>query len=209
MVVDSGQRSNFSTIEFVKKCLEGGAQLVQLRQKGADRKLKRKWAEEITGFKRSYPFTFIINDDPELVLEVNADGVHLGQGDMKVSDARQILGREKIIGKSTHSLDEAIKAEREEIDYIACGAIFPTTSKPKGHPVVGLRGLKEVSQNVRIPVVAIGGINRSNIEDVVKTGVSSVAMISALMGAENIAEEVQYYIGFFKPEARNRKQEAR
>lgn len=167
---------------------------MQLRQKAAPRAARLQWAREIIQLKKEADFTFIINDDPEMVTEVGADGVHLGQNDRSIKEARKIIGPEKIIGRSTHSLEEALVAQREEADYIAFGAVFPTSSKPPGHIVVGLEGLREVIRRVSIPIVAIGGINRSNIGSVLETGVQAVAMISALTQSENVEEETKNFV---------------
>ena len=175
---------------IAEACLKGGARILQWRDK------EKKYFDslpKIKELKKKYEFIFIINDDPELAEEIQADGVHLGQEDMEVAIARGLLGPDKIIGKSTHSLAQAATAWQEELDYIALGGIYPTHSKPTGHPVVGISCLKEVCIRSTKPVVAIGGINRRNFKEIVKVGVDSVAMISALCGAFNPEEEAKYY----------------
>lgn len=170
-IVDSSEKA--------KKYLESGIKLIQLRQKNPQARLQQ--AKQIQSLKSQFNFIFIINDDPSLVKEVNADGVHLGQEDMSVEQARKILGREKIIGLSTHSINQALEAQKQDITYIGFGAIFKSPTKSNlDHPVVGLDLLTQVVQLSQIPVVAIGGINQSNIQEVLGTGVAAVAMISGL-----------------------------
>lgn len=193
-IVETLGDSRLDPVSLAQNYLKGGARILQLREKKASRGQRLQWAKEIASFKDTYDFNFIINDDPEIVAEVGADGVHLGQNDRSIKEARKIIGPAKIIGRSTHSLEEALVAQREEADYIAFGAVFPTSSKPPGHIVVGLEGLREVIRRVSVPVVAIGGINRSNINSVVETGVHSIAMISALTGAPDIVGETTYFV---------------
>lgn len=171
-IVDSSEKA--------KKYLESDIKLIQLRQKNPQERLQQ--AKQIQLLKSQFNFIFIINDEPNLAKEVNADGVHLGQEDMPVAEARKILGKEKIIGLSTHSINQVLDAQKQDINYIGFGAIFksPTKNNPD-HPVVGLDLLKQVVQISQIPVVAIGGINQSNIQEVLATGVDTVAMISDLL----------------------------
>lgn len=175
---------------IAEACLKGGARTLQWRDK---EKIFFNSLPKIRELKKKYEFIFIINDDPELADEIQADGVHLGQEDMEIAIARALLGPNKIIGKSTHSLMQASRAWQEDVDYIALGGIYPTRSKPTGHPVVGISCLKEVCIRSTKPVVAIGGINRRNFKEIVKAGVDSVAMISSLCGAFNPEEEAKYY----------------
>lgn len=173
--------------------LKGGAKIIQLRMKGILREKVAYQAREILKLKSEYPFLFILNDDPMLAKHVQADGVHLGQEDCPVTKAREIVGSSLIIGKSTHSLEQALLADQEPVDYIACGAIFPTTTKALGHPILGAKKLKEIVSRVTKPIVAIGGINRENAQEVVDTGVDSIALISALYQAEDREKETKFY----------------
>ncbi|MBI2340054.1 MAG: thiamine phosphate synthase [Deltaproteobacteria bacterium] len=187
-----------SPFEIASDLLSGGVRVIQLRQKKGTPGDIEINAHEILDLKSEHDFTFMINDDPWLASRIGADGVHLGVGDMPVGEARRILGSAKIIGKSTHSIAEAKVAEKEGADYISCGAIFPSPTKnDPSHPVVGVSLLKEVLEMVRIPVVAIGGINRINIMDVLRTNVPSVALISGLMGAEDIKAEARFFSSLF------------
>ena len=187
-----------SPIEIASDLLTGGVRVIQLRQKGGILGDVELNAHEILDLKSEHDFTFILNDNPLLAARVGADGVHLGSQDMPVREARRILGSAKIIGKSTHSAAEAAAAQKEGADYISCGAIFPSPTKnDPDHPVIGVDVLREILETVRIPVVAIGGINRINVMDILITRVPSVALISALLGAENIEAEARFFSSLF------------
>lgn len=195
-IVDPQFLKSRTLLDTVHSLLKGGVRLVQLRDKINPHSIKVEEALQIKAFKKEFSFLFIINDDPLLAKEVDADGVHVGQEDICVSEARAILGPNKVIGKSTHSLVEAETALKEDVNYIAVGAIYSTSSKPEGHPVVGIECLQNICKKSTKPVVAIGGINRSNIAEVVSAGVSSVAMISALCSVDNVEAEARFYSSF-------------
>jgi thiamine-phosphate pyrophosphorylase len=127
--------------------------------------------------------TFIVNDRCDVALAVGADGIHLGQEDLPLADARAFLGREKLIGVSTHNLTQALEAEAGGADYLGFGPIFPTTTKENPEPVVGVVGLREVRARVRIPIVAIGGITARNAAEVMAAGADAVAVVSAVLAA--------------------------
>lgn len=179
--------------EIAHQLLKGGARIIQLR----DKRRVRFWekAKQIASFKKEFSFLFIVNDDVAAAAEFG-DGVHVGADDPSIEECRKILGPSKLIGYSSHSLEEAIEAERRGADYVAFGAIFPSPSKGPGHPVQGIERLKEVVDRLKIPVVAIGGIDRSNVVSVIRTGVDACAMISALTGGRqtsSVAEETGYF----------------
>ncbi len=134
-----------------------------------------------------------MNDFVDVAAEVHADGVHVGANDMPVDEVKRRIRPGMLVGYSSHALDEARGAEACGADYVAFGAIYPTPTKGPGHPVQGLEKLREVVAALKVPVVAIGGITRANIDEVKATGVASVAMISALCRAENITEEVRWF----------------
>ncbi len=180
-LVDPEFCGDFSPIQLVQRYLKEGVQLIQLRDKKGSRQKIFEESKKIMSLKKDFDFCFILNDDPELAREVGADGIHVGQNDMSPDRAREILGPTRVIGYSTHSLKELQLAQKFQLDYVACGAVFPTSSKPAGHPVLGLDFLKQAVEISRHPIVAIGGINRSNMNEVLKTGVAAVAMISGLL----------------------------
>ncbi len=198
-ICDNSFSPEYSHLELARLFLRGGAKIVQLRmknEKNLDR--VRKMAEEILREKEKQEFIFILNDYVELASILPVDGVHVGQDDMPIQEVRKILGHKKIIGYSSHSLEEAKKAEQEGADYVAFGAIFPTKTKGPGHPVQGVEKLKELVQTVHVPVVAIGGITKNNIQQVLKTGVSAVAMITALTQAPDVVEATKFFVEKFK-----------
>lgn len=195
-IVDSGVSAGQDLVRLARDYLEGGLKILQLRDKtGAADRLSV--AKRIAAFKAEFDFLFIVNDDLEVAKAVNADGIHVGKDDPSPEECRRVLGPGKIVGYSSHALEEAVAAESRGADYVAFGAIYPTATKGPGHPVQGLEKLRRVVASVRIPVVAIGGIGRANIKDVLATGVHSVAMISALAESEDRAEEVRHFCRFF------------
>ena len=129
--------------------------------------------------------TFIVNDRVDVAKAVGADGVHLGQEDLPLADARKILGPNKLIGISTHTLAQAIEAEADGADYIGFGPIFQTATKANPDSVVGVAGLREIRAKVRIPVVAIGGINARNVSEIVAAGAACCAVVSAVLSASD------------------------
>ena len=134
--------------------------------------------------------TFIVNDRCDVAVAVGADGVHLGQDDAPLADARGIVGPGKLIGISTHNLEQAIAAERGGADYIGFGPVFQTTTKEHPDPVVGVEGLREVRRSIRIPIVAIGGITAKNAADVRAAGADCCAVVSAVLSAPDPATAI-------------------
>ncbi len=176
----------------VEAALTGGAKTVQYRAKDIRPDERREMAENLKSLCHRYEASLIINDLPELAHDIDADGVHLGQDDMSILQARQILGHQKLIGISTHSVDEALKAEAHGADYIAIGSIFPTDSKD-ATTLVGLKTLKMVRKAVRIPVVAIGGITPDGAFEALTAGADAVAVISGVMADPDPARAAKEY----------------
>ncbi len=161
--------------------LIGGARLIQLRDKFLSGKELYDEAKRSVELCREYSANLIVNDRADIALAAGVDGVHLGQDDLSPKDARTILGNNAIIGLSTHSVEQALKALNEPIDYIAIGPIFATSSKIDTSPVVGIEGLCSVRNAIGdFPLVAIGGIKAGNLNDVLSAGADSAALISAL-----------------------------
>ncbi|MCK5914126.1 MAG: bifunctional hydroxymethylpyrimidine kinase/phosphomethylpyrimidine kinase, partial [Desulfuromusa sp.] len=165
---------------------------IQYRAKNIRPDDRRKMAESLKNLCHEHEARLIINDLPELAHDIDADGVHLGQNDMSVVQARQILGHKKLIGISTHSVDEALKAEGQGADYIAIGSIFQTDSK-ENTTLVGLETLKRVRKAVRIPVVAIGGITPDGAFEALDAGADAVAVISGIMADSDPARAAKEY----------------
>lgn len=169
--------------ETVEQAVLGGCSVVQLREKECSTREFFQRAADIKAVTEKYNIPLIINDRIDVCMAVNADGVHLGQEDLPVAEARRILGEEKIIGVSAHNLEEALKAWQEGADYLGVGAIFGTNTK-KNTTATSIEILKEICLQVPIPVVAIGGVCAVNIEQLKNSGVSGVAVVSAIMAAE-------------------------
>lgn len=195
---DTSLNPAISHLALAQNLISGGVPILQLRMKGErDLGKVRAVAEAILALKKQRDFCFLLNDFVELAAELPVDGVHVGQDDLSVAKARDLLGPSRLIGYSSHSLQEALVAEAAGADYVALGAIFPTATKGPGHPVQGLAVLKEVVATLRVPVVAIGGINRSNFSQVLETGVAAAAMIGTLTLAPDIQTEARWFVDEF------------
>lgn len=171
----------------VEKVLKGGATFIQLREKNLDEEHFMEEAKEIQKLCRKYHVPFIINDNVELTAAINADGVHVGQRDMEAGDVRAKLGPDKIIGVSAQTVQQAVEAERRGADYLGVGAVFPTGTKEDAVEV-GKEVLKEICEAVSIPVVAIGGVGAHNVEGLAGSGISGIAVISALFAQPDIEQ---------------------
>jgi thiamine-phosphate pyrophosphorylase len=182
------QMSNCTHEEIVQMLLAGGARLIQLRDKDASAKELLDAARKCLPITRAAGATLIINDRVDVTLTADADGVHLGQDDLAVEEAREILGEEKIIGISTHSLDQFRAALETSANYIAIGPIFPTKTKENPAPVVGLELLREAKTLADRPIVAIGGITIERTPEVISAGADSIAVIAALYPFAEISD---------------------
>jgi len=171
-------------VESVREALEGGATSIQLRIKNAPTREMIEIGRKIRELTKEYDVLYFVDDRLDVALATNADGVQLGPEDMPISLAREIAPN-LIIGASVYSLEEALKAEKEGADYLGAGSVFPTPTK-RDAKVIGLEGLKRIVDSVKIPVVAIGGINHENVREVLNTGVDGIAIISAIMGADDV-----------------------
>ncbi|MFA4858206.1 MAG: thiamine phosphate synthase [Candidatus Margulisiibacteriota bacterium] len=180
VIIDPRAIGRKNILPFTKKILSAGVKFIQYRDKQAARPVYLKNAQRIHGLARRFGATFIVNDYVEIARQIDADGVHLGQEDMAPRRARQILGPEKIIGISTHSFKQALRANKSQVDYFACGPIFKTLTKP-WRRAVGIDLLRRVVNIAHKPVIAIGGITKENIKLVKRTGVKQVAVINAAL----------------------------
>jgi thiamine-phosphate pyrophosphorylase len=174
------QWSNCTHEEIVRMLLDGGASLIQLRDKEASGRELLDQAIACLKLTREAGATLIINDRVDVALTAGADGVHLGQDDLSVAEAREILGEDKIIGVSTHSIDQFRAALETSANYIALGPVFPTLTKENTAPVIGLELVREARKLTDRPLVAIGGINLGRAPEVIEAGADCVAVISAL-----------------------------
>lgn len=179
-----------SLYEQVESALKGGATCVQLREKELDDAGFLEEAKAIRALCKRYHVPFIVNDNVDIAIACNADGVHVGQEDMQAWDVRNRVGDAMIIGVSAHSVEEAQEAVRNGADYLGVGAMFSTSTKADVS-VLPVDTLKAICAAVEIPVVAIGGINKQNLMTLAGTGVDGVALVSAIFSAEDIEAECQ------------------
>jgi thiamine-phosphate pyrophosphorylase len=175
-----GERDLLATLQAA---LAGGVTVVQLRDKQAPRPLFLAQARRIQALLRPTGVPLIINDRVDVALEIGADGVHVGQDDMAAAEARRLLGPEAIIGLSASRPDELVGADPGIIDYIGLGPVFPTDTKPNTPPPLGLGGVRALRPQLRLPVVAIGGIGAGNAAPLIGAGADGVAVVSSICSA--------------------------
>lgn len=185
LVTDRDLIKNRSMEEAIEEAIQGGASIVQLREKDCSSLDFYNVAIEVKKVTDKYNVPLIINDRIDIALAVDAAGVHLGQGDLPCKKAREIMPKGKIIGVSAHNLEEALKAQKYGADYLGCGAVFSTSTK-KDVTNLEISELAKIKKNVNLPMVAIGGINENNIEKLYGTGIDGVAVVSAIIGKEDI-----------------------
>lgn len=169
----------------VEKTLEGGTTFVQLREKELDEGHFLEEAKEIKELCRKYHVPFVINDNVDIALAMDADGVHVGQSDMEAGDVRAKLGPDKIIGVSAQTVEQALLAQKRGADYLGVGAVFHTGSKADAKDV-SHETLKEICEAVDIPVIAIGGISKNNVMELAGSGICGIAVISAIFAQNDI-----------------------
>lgn len=184
-VTDRAWLNGETLYEQVEKTLKGGTTFVQLREKNLDEESFLNEAIEIKELCKKYNVPFVINDNVDIAIKMNADGVHVGQSDMEAGDVREKLGPDKIIGVSAQTVEQALLAQERGADYLGVGAVFPTGSKDDADDV-SYETLKAICDAVDIPVVAIGGISKHNISKLSGSGICGVAVISAIFAQENI-----------------------
>ena len=187
VVTDRELSKGRSDAEVARMAYEGGADVVQLRMKNADGREMLEQANLIRRYADEMCKLFIVDDRVDIAMASGADGVHLGQSDMPLEAARKLMGDDAIIGISVDNVEEAIAAQEGGADYVGVGAVFQTSTKPDAQQGVGLGAVFEVRQAVDIPVVAIGGINRGNIQDVIRAGADAVAVVSAVVAQDDVS----------------------
>ncbi|MBA7578833.1 Thiamine-phosphate synthase [subsurface metagenome] len=180
-------------LEDVKSAILAGVKIIQYREKGESTGDMIKEAKEIGEFCKKNNVLFIINDRVDIVLAVDADGVHLGNKDMTYSMARKILESKKIIGLTIHNIREAVEAERLGADYVGVSPIFETKTKLDAGRPAGLKLIKGIKEAIKIPFVAIGGINENNLGSVIEAGARSIAAISAIVTKDNVEKECKKF----------------
>lgn len=169
----------------VEESLKGGATMIQLREKHLDHEHFLKEAKEIKELCRKYQVPFLINDDVDLAVEVDADGVHVGQHDMEAGEVRKKIGPNRILGVSAQTVEQALLAQQAGADYLGVGAVFPTGTKDDAD-AVSIQTLGEICRAVSIPVVAIGGIGQHNVMQLAGSGICGIAVVSAIYAQPDI-----------------------
>ena len=184
VIVDRASCEGRDLAWVARQAIRGGADVIQLRDKAASAQALITQARRLLEVTQPAKMPLLINDRVDVALAAGADGVHLGQEDLPVAAARRLLGPGRIIGKSSHSLTQALEADQEELDYLALGPVYPTPTKPD-YPPVGLKLIGEVSARVRHPLVVIGGVDETTLPEVVAAGATCIAVVRAVCAAED------------------------
>ena len=183
LVTDRALSLGRSTVEVVRAAIRGGVSCVQLREKGCSTREFMDEARLLKALLAGTGVPLFINDRLDVALAVGADGVHLGQNDLPIADARRLVGNRMIIGISAESVADAIRAEAEGADYIGASPVFTTSTKTDTAPPLGLDGLRAIRRAVQLPLVAIGGIDADNASQVLRAGADGLAVVSAIVSA--------------------------
>jgi thiamine-phosphate pyrophosphorylase len=186
-IIDLGYVESSGIAKVAEALIDGGVDLLQLRGKAHSVSEIARLAADLHRLTTDWGVPLIINDHPEIARDTGVEGVHVGQDDLTVAEAREIVGRNCLVGKSTHSLDQAIRAFYEGADYIGFGPIFATPTKPDYAPV-GLTKIADVHDAVPIPIFCIGGIKLDNLAEVIEAGTRRVVIVSGFLQADNVAE---------------------
>lgn len=193
LVTDSPILKGRDFYKCIEEALRGGVTTVQLREKYASGKEFLEKAYKLRKLTKKYNAIFIINDRVDIALLVNADGVHVGQSDISAVEVRKLVGNEKIVGVSARTVEEAIEAKENGADYLGVGAMFGTNSKLDAKDVT-IDTLKNIKENIDLPIVAIGGLNLKNIKELKKYNIDGYAVVSAILGSEDIYLETKKWI---------------
>ena len=193
LVTNRYQDSMESFLEKVEMACRSGVTIVQLREKNLTTNQYYQLAKKVKEITDAYQVPLIIDDRLDVCLAVDAAGLHIGDDELPVSVARQVLGPEKILGVTAKTVKRALEAEEGGADYLGTGAIFPTTTKENA-PITLISTLKTICQTVAIPVVAIGGLTSENIDQLIGTGIAGVAVVRDLMQAEDIETKTQAFL---------------
>jgi thiamine-phosphate pyrophosphorylase len=196
-VTDESLSKGRSTIYIAEQALLGGATVIQLRDKGKERDFLLRTGFTLKKLCSQYNALFIVNDDVDLAIELDADGIHIGQDDASCVEARK-KAPSMIVGVSTTTIEESIKAQNEGADYLGVGPVFSTSSKDDAVYPIGLAGLSDIISSVSIPVIAIGGITSQNTQSIAKTGAAGIAVISAISMADSVKNAAQSLLASFK-----------
>lgn len=196
LVTDRNILKNRDLKDEVENAIKGGVTLVQLREKECGGKDFLKYAVEVKEITDKYDIPLIINDRVDIALAIDAAGVHVGQNDIPAKVVRELIGKNKILGISASNLEEAKKAVEDGADYLGVGAIYSTSTK-KDAKNVKLNMLKEIRDNIKIPIVAIGGIDKNNAKEVIECNIDGIAVVSAILSENNIELAAKNLKSFF------------
>jgi thiamine-phosphate pyrophosphorylase len=188
-ILDPEQTKGRPSESLLRELLEGGVTIVQLRVKTMAPREFFELARRVRSETRAHGCKLIVNDRIDIALACDADGVHLGQEDLPLASGRKLMGS-KIVGISTHDLQQAQEAERNGADYIGFGPMFGTTTKATGYSARGVEMLRQIRAALKLPIVAIGGINEQNVREVWQAGADSAAIISDILAADEVAAKV-------------------
>ena len=193
LVTDSDILRGRDFYNSIEEALKGGVTMLQLREKNASGKEFLEKAIKLRELTKKYNVKFIINDRVDIAMLCDADGVHVGQSDIPANKVRELMGEDKIVGVSARTVEEAIRAKENGADYLGVGAMFTTTTKLDAKSV-SIEKLKEIKKAVDLPIVAIGGLSLNNIDKLKECNVDGYAVVSAILGAENIKLECEKWI---------------
>ncbi|WP_195988591.1 thiamine phosphate synthase [Clostridium sp. D53t1_180928_C8] len=193
LVTDSGILKDRNFYECIEEALKGGVTMLQLREKEASGKEFLEKAIKLRELTKKYNVKFIINDRVDIAMLCNADGVHVGQSDIPANEVRKLIGEDKIIGVSARTIKEAMDAKENGADYLGVGAMFTTTTKLDAKSVT-IDQLKDIKEEVKLPIVTIGGLSLNNIEKLKKCNIDGFAVVSAILGAVDIKSECEKWI---------------
>ena len=190
LVTDSDILRGRDFYNCIEEALKGGVTMLQLREKNASGKEFLEKAIKLRELTKKYNVKFIINDRVDIAMLCDADGVHVGQSDIPANKVRELMGEDKIVGVSARTVEEAIRAKENGADYLGVGAMFNTRTKLDAKSV-SIEKLKEIKERVELPLVAIGGLSLSNIDKLKECNIDGYAVVSAILGAENIKLECE------------------
>lgn len=197
LVTDSDILDGRDFLFEIEEALKAGIKCVQLREKTLGGKVFLERAKKLRELTKKYNALFIVNDRVDIAMLSDADGVHVGQSDIPLTEVRKIFGDNKIIGVSTETLELAKVAEKNGADYVGVGAVFPTLTKLDADDV-GIKALEEIKANLKIPVVAIGGIKLANVDKIKYIGADGYAVISDILGEKNIFDKSKKWLEALK-----------
>lgn len=186
VIIDRRMMRGRLPIQVVREAIAGGVTAIQLREKEMESRDLYNLASSIREVAKKRRVLFLVDDRVDIAKACNADGVHLGEKDLPIKIARKLLGRNKIIGATVRNLSQALKAQREGADYLSLGPIFSTKTRKDLPLPRGLKTITRIKKKIKIPLIAIGGINRNNVARVIRAGADGVAVVSAVVGAENV-----------------------